>query len=219
MLLADQGADVIKVESPGLGDLMRYLGSHRNGITGIYANNNRGKRSVVVNLKELRGVERPARQLVGFATCSSRTSGRAPWTGSASATTTWRPVNPRLVYVSISGFGGDRPVSRTAAAVYDNVIQGYAGYASVPDQPAPPASPPSSAPCSCDKATGATPRPRPSPPPCFARERGIGRGPAHRARHARRRHRLPVARRRAWTAPCREDDTVRAADHRLRTTR
>ena len=57
MMLADQGADVIKVESPGLGDLMRYLGSHRNGVTGIYANNNRGKRSLVVNLKDPRGVE------------------------------------------------------------------------------------------------------------------------------------------------------------------
>ena len=50
MVLADQGADVIKIEAPGLGDLMRYLGSHRGGITCLYANNNRGKRSLVVDL-------------------------------------------------------------------------------------------------------------------------------------------------------------------------
>src|SRR3954454_20159793 len=66
MMLADQGADVIKVESPGLGDLMRYLGSQRNGITGIYANNNRGKRSLVVNLKHQAGAD-ILRQLVASA--------------------------------------------------------------------------------------------------------------------------------------------------------
>ena len=50
MILADQGADVTKVESPGLGDLMRLLGSSKGGVTGIYLNNNRGKRSLVLDL-------------------------------------------------------------------------------------------------------------------------------------------------------------------------
>ena len=50
MTLADQGAEVIKVESPGLGDMMRHLGSQKNGVTGIYALHNRGKISLVVDL-------------------------------------------------------------------------------------------------------------------------------------------------------------------------
>ena len=37
MMLADQGADVTKVESPGIGDMMRFLGSQKNGMTGIFA--------------------------------------------------------------------------------------------------------------------------------------------------------------------------------------
>ena len=57
MTLADQGAEVIKVESPGLGDMMRYLGSQKNGITGIYALHNRGKKSLVVDLKKPEGTE------------------------------------------------------------------------------------------------------------------------------------------------------------------
>ena len=49
-LLGDQGADVIKVESPGSGDLVRYLGSPRQGITATFATINRNKRSVVLDL-------------------------------------------------------------------------------------------------------------------------------------------------------------------------
>ena len=57
MMLADQGADVIKVESPGIGDIMRMLGSQKGGMTGIFANNNRGKRSIVVDLKQDAGAD------------------------------------------------------------------------------------------------------------------------------------------------------------------
>ena len=55
MMLADQGADVIKVESPGIGDMMRFLGSQKGGETGIFALHNRGKRSIGVNLKSDEG--------------------------------------------------------------------------------------------------------------------------------------------------------------------
>ena len=50
MILADQGAEVIKVEPPGIGDVMRYLGSSRAGMSAMYASCNRNKRSVVLNL-------------------------------------------------------------------------------------------------------------------------------------------------------------------------
>ena len=65
MMLADQGADVIKVESPGLGDIMRFLGTSKGGMTGIFANNNRGKRSIVVDLKQQAGTELVVRLIEG----------------------------------------------------------------------------------------------------------------------------------------------------------
>ena len=49
-LLGDQGADVIKVEAPGRGDLVRFLGASREGITATFATTNRNKRSIVLDL-------------------------------------------------------------------------------------------------------------------------------------------------------------------------
>jgi crotonobetainyl-CoA:carnitine CoA-transferase CaiB-like acyl-CoA transferase len=55
MILADQGAEVIKVEPPGLGDVWRYVGTARGGISAMFASCNRSKRSIALNLKDLRG--------------------------------------------------------------------------------------------------------------------------------------------------------------------
>ena len=55
MMLADQGADVIKVEPPGIGDVMRFLGTSRGGFSVLWANCNRSKRSIVLNLRDSRG--------------------------------------------------------------------------------------------------------------------------------------------------------------------
>jgi crotonobetainyl-CoA:carnitine CoA-transferase CaiB-like acyl-CoA transferase len=57
MLLAEQGADVIKVELPGVGDMTRVIGSRRGGTAALFANCNRSKRSIVVDLGEDRGRE------------------------------------------------------------------------------------------------------------------------------------------------------------------
>jgi crotonobetainyl-CoA:carnitine CoA-transferase CaiB-like acyl-CoA transferase len=54
-ILADQGADVIKVEPPGKGDLIRHIGTSRGGMSAIFNTMNRGKRSVVIDLREARG--------------------------------------------------------------------------------------------------------------------------------------------------------------------
>ena len=53
MILADQGADVIKIEPPAIGDLARYMGSSRNGMSAMYAVLNRNKRSLVLDFKEV----------------------------------------------------------------------------------------------------------------------------------------------------------------------
>ncbi len=51
VVLADQGADVIKVEPPGWGDGIRGLGASRNGLSAIYSMINRNKRSIAIHLK------------------------------------------------------------------------------------------------------------------------------------------------------------------------
>ena len=55
VVLADQGADVIKVEPPGWGDGIRGLGASRNGLAAIFSMINRNKRSIAINLKHPTG--------------------------------------------------------------------------------------------------------------------------------------------------------------------
>lgn len=171
MMLADQGADVIKVESPGLGDLMRYLGSHRNGVTGIYANNNRGKRSLVVNLKDARGVDL-LRRLAAWADVLIQNFRPGAMERLGLGYDDLSAVNPRLIYVSISGFGADGPYA--SRRVYDNVIQGYAGFASVQTNPAT-GEPALFRTLLCDKVTAYTAAQAVSAA-LFARERGRAEG-------------------------------------------
>ena len=55
MMMAEQGARVIKVEPIDVGDPMRYIGTNKAGIAALFANCNRGKRSIRVNIKEESG--------------------------------------------------------------------------------------------------------------------------------------------------------------------
>ena len=55
-ILADQGADVIKVETPGIGDISRMIGANRNGFSSMFTVLNRNKRSVAINLKSEKGL-------------------------------------------------------------------------------------------------------------------------------------------------------------------
>jgi crotonobetainyl-CoA:carnitine CoA-transferase CaiB-like acyl-CoA transferase len=128
MQLADQGAEVIKVESPGLGDIMRYLGSQKNGMTGIFANNNRGKRSIVVDLKQPDGVD-VCRRLVAEADVVIQNFRPGAMARLGLGYDDLRDLNPDLIYASISGYGPDGPNS--GRRVYDNVIQAASGLASV----------------------------------------------------------------------------------------
>ena len=57
MILADQGADVIKVENPINGDHTRLVSTRRNGFSASFLNNNRNKRSIAVDLKNPEGVD------------------------------------------------------------------------------------------------------------------------------------------------------------------
>jgi crotonobetainyl-CoA:carnitine CoA-transferase CaiB-like acyl-CoA transferase len=132
MMLADHGADVVKVESPGLGDLMRFLGSHKGGVTGIFANNNRGKRSLVVDLKKPEGLD-VVRRLATGADVLIQNFRPGAMDRLGLGYDALAELNPDLIYTSISGYGPDGPNSHRR--VYDNVIQAASGIASVQTDP------------------------------------------------------------------------------------
>jgi crotonobetainyl-CoA:carnitine CoA-transferase CaiB-like acyl-CoA transferase len=125
-ILADQGAKVIKVESPGLGDIGRWVGPARGGVSALAQIANRGKRSLAVDLRRDEGgdiVRRLAREadvfVQNFRPGVIERLGLSP--------ERLRGENPRLVYVSISGFGAAGPYREKSA--YDPVVQAYGGLA------------------------------------------------------------------------------------------
>lgn len=128
MLLADQGADVIKVENPRDGDHTRASNNLRNGLSAAFLNNNRNKRSVAVNLKHgagLDAIRRLARDADVFV--QNFRPGVADRIGVGEDAI--REINPGIVYVSICGFGEEGPYARKP--VYDPLIQALSGLASV----------------------------------------------------------------------------------------
>lgn len=132
MMLADQGADVVKVESPGLGDIMRFLGTNKGGMTGIFANNNRGKRSLVVDLKHADGLAL-VKALIADADVVIQNFRPGAMERLGLGYDDVQSFNDDVVYVSISGYGPDGPYSHRR--VYDNVIQAASGLASVQTDP------------------------------------------------------------------------------------
>ncbi len=125
-LLADFGAEVIKVERPGIGDPFR---SFEQGLYGPqFQAFNRNKKSIVIDLKS--AADRDVmRQLI--AECDVLVENYRPGVmarlGFDYATAS--AINPRLVYCSITGFGPDGPYAQRPA--YDTVAQGASGYLSL----------------------------------------------------------------------------------------
>jgi crotonobetainyl-CoA:carnitine CoA-transferase CaiB-like acyl-CoA transferase len=118
-ILADQGANVIKVEPP-VGDILRHMGGMA-GLSPPFVTINRSKRSVVLDLRKEPGLE-VLRKLVVDADVFIQNSrpGVAERMGIGEAAL--RAINPRLIYVSICGFGEEGPYSHKR--VYDPLIQG-----------------------------------------------------------------------------------------------
>lgn len=124
MVLAEQGADVVKVE-PLAGDLIRTVGTGRGGMSAYFANLNRGKRSIALDLATHAG-----RDLVLRLTARADVfvqnfrPGVVERLGLGADEAT--AANGGLVYVSISGFGSTGP--RATAPAYDHVVQALAGF-------------------------------------------------------------------------------------------
>jgi crotonobetainyl-CoA:carnitine CoA-transferase CaiB-like acyl-CoA transferase len=128
MILGDQGADVIKVEAPDGGDATRAGADRRGGFTASFLNNNRNKRSVVLDLKTTGGVKALMRLAAGADVfVQNFRPGVAERLGVGEEAV--RAVSPKIVYVSISGFGERGPYAEKPA--YDPVIQGFSGLATV----------------------------------------------------------------------------------------
>ena len=123
-ILADQGADVVKIEQPGIGDIARFVGVAHGGVSAMFQIANRGKRSVVLDLRDARAIDvlldlcrdadvfvqnfRPGvaeRMGIGYDDLRARRSD--------------------IIYVSISGFGDSGPLAHKR--VYDNVVQAQSG--------------------------------------------------------------------------------------------
>ena len=128
MLLGDQGADVIKVERPGLGDLVRHLGTGRRGMAPTFALANRNKRSLALDLGDPRGREVLARLVAGADVfVQNFRPGTAERMGIGEQAL--RHLRADLVYVSICGFGETGPFAHKR--VYDPLIQALSGLAAI----------------------------------------------------------------------------------------
>ena len=132
MLLADMGADVVKVEEPSLGDETRSWTPFWNGVSTQFLAFNRNKRSVTLNLKDSRAIEvclklaKEADVLV-----ESFRPGTLDRLGLGYDVI--KRENPRIVYCSISGFGVTGPMGVKPG--YDLIVQGYGGVMSLTGEP------------------------------------------------------------------------------------
>ena len=128
MTLADQGANVIKVEMPGLGDHVRATSTSINGFSAAFLNNNRNKRSIAIDLKTDRGLAALYRVVSGADVfIQNFRPGVAERLRISEVEI--RKIVTDIVYVSISGFGQKGPYAQKPA--YDPVIQALCGIATV----------------------------------------------------------------------------------------
>jgi crotonobetainyl-CoA:carnitine CoA-transferase CaiB-like acyl-CoA transferase len=124
--LADQGADVIKVEDSKIGDFARYLGPRKADISAMFLTANRGKRSISLDLKAYEDqevlwklIETADVLIQNFRPGAIERLGFGPEPA--------RARNKRLIYCSISGYGPTGPFA--GARVYDPIIQASSGFA------------------------------------------------------------------------------------------
>ena len=128
MILADQGADVIKVEAPHRPDHTRHAGPGNTGMTASFVNNNRNKRSISIDVKSDKGRE-ALKRLVATADVFIQNFRPGVVERLGIGEDALRTVKPDLVYVSMSGWGERGPLSHKP--VYDPIIQALSGLATV----------------------------------------------------------------------------------------
>jgi CoA:oxalate CoA-transferase len=144
MLLGDLGADIIKVETPGEGDTVRAQGAIKDGLSWYFANYNRNKRSITLNLRSEEARDILARLI---AKSDVLVDNYRPGVLNAMGFTDerLRALNPHLVRGSITGFGSTGPYRDRPS--FDFIAQAMSGFMSVngaADQPPMRSGPPAS---------------------------------------------------------------------------
>ncbi len=127
-ILGDQGADVVKVERVGSGDLVRHMGASRSGVSATFATVNRNKRSIAIDLKSDDGAD-VLRGLIADADVFVQNFRPGAIERMGFGEQEMRAINRTLIYVSISGFGETGPYA--GKRVYDPVVQALSGLAAI----------------------------------------------------------------------------------------
>lgn len=124
MLLAEQGADVVKVEPPGLGDLFRLSAYSRNGFSALILNHSHGKRGIVIDTSKPEGREVLGELMAGAdVVVQNFRPGVVDRLGLGYDDIKAR--NPSVIYVSVSGYGPTGPYANRP--VVDPIIQAITG--------------------------------------------------------------------------------------------
>ena len=132
MILADLGAKVIKVESPGTGDDSRSFPPMINGVSAYFASVNRGKESIALNLKD-ENDKQILHKLLSKADVVVENFRPGVMERLGFGWDTIHPKYPKLIYACASGFGHTGPYSQRAA--YDMVVQAMGGIMSITGTP------------------------------------------------------------------------------------
>lgn len=131
MILADMGADVIKIERPGKGDDSRAYGPFKNGESVYYMSLNRGKRSMTLNMKSEEG-KQILKDLVKQADVLVENFRGGTMDKLGLGYDVLKEINPRLIYSACTGFGMTGPYKHDPA--YDVIVQGMGGIMSITGQ-------------------------------------------------------------------------------------
>ena len=124
MQMCEQGARVIKVEPLNAGDPLRYIGATKGGISSLFANCNRGKEAIRVDIKTEAG-QALIREMVPEIDVVIHNFRPGVMDKLGLGSDDLRSLNPRLIYTAISGFGNVGPKSSSPA--YDPIIQAQSG--------------------------------------------------------------------------------------------
>ena len=132
MILADLGAEVVKIEEPARGDEARGVGPFLNGVSAYFMSINRGKKSVALDIKNPKGRDL-ATQLTARADILVENFRPGTMERLGLGYDALAKINPRLIYAACSGFGQTGPYRSRGA--YDMVIQGMGGIMSITGEP------------------------------------------------------------------------------------
>jgi len=133
MFLGDLGAEVVKVEQPGVGDATRGWGPpFAGGESAYFLCVNRNKKSITLNLKSPEGIEL-LKRLAACADVLIENFRPGTMERLELGEKELRAINPRLIYASLSGFGADGPMS--AVPGYDLIVQAWGGLMSITGAP------------------------------------------------------------------------------------